>query len=85
MLILAVGPGRVRKGQQPPWVVSDCLWERIEPPVAVVRPASGTGRPRVADPEAPGGILFVLYTGIQWEFLPRPDGCTTIPGCVSNR
>jgi len=64
----------VRKGQQPPWIVSDGLWERIEPLVAAVRPAGGMGRPRVADRAALCGVLFVLHTGIQWEFLPQELG-----------
>ncbi|WP_405742526.1 transposase [Streptomyces sp. NBC_00028] len=29
------------------------------------------GRPRVPDRQALCGILFVLHTGIQWEYLPR--------------
>lgn len=32
------------------------------------------GRPRVPDRQALCGILFVLYTGIQWEYLPQELG-----------
>jgi transposase len=65
----------VRKGQQPPWIVSDELWARIEPllPV-VVRRADHPGRKRLDDRTVLCGILFVLYTGIPWEFLPQELG-----------
>jgi transposase len=65
----------VRKGQQPPWIVTDGLWERIEPllPV-VVRRARHPGRRRLDDRTVLCGILFVLYTGIQWEYLPQELG-----------
>jgi transposase len=66
----------VRKGQQPPWIVSDELWARIEPllPVVVPRRSDRPGRPRRDDRQALCGILFVLYTGISWEFLPQELG-----------
>ncbi|WP_368857613.1 transposase [Streptomyces sp. GbtcB7] len=32
------------------------------------------GRPRVPDRQALCGILFVLHTGIQWEYLPQELG-----------
>src|SRR5256885_10946112 len=35
----------------------------------------GRGRPPVDDRAALGGILFVLKTGIPWEYLPREMGC----------
>src|SRR5512140_1814811 len=65
----------VRKGQQPPWVVSDELWARIEPLLPVVpRRADHPGRRRLDDRKVLCGILFVLYTGIPWEFLPQELG-----------
>jgi transposase len=65
----------VRKGQQPPWVVPDELWARIEPLLPVVpRRADHPGRKRLDDRKVLSGILFVLYTGIPWEFLPQELG-----------
>ena len=65
----------VRKGQQPPWIVSGELWARIEPLLPVVpRRADHPGRKRLDDRKALCGILFLLYTGIPWEFLPQELG-----------
>jgi transposase len=65
----------VRKGQQPPWVVLDGLWERIEPLLPVIpRRVDHPGRKRLDDRKVLSGILFVLYTGIPWEFLPQELG-----------
>ena len=67
--------GLVRKGQQPPWVVPDELWERIEPLLPKVeRRYRYPGRKRLDDRTVLSGILFVLYTGIAWEFLPQELG-----------
>jgi transposase len=65
----------MRKGQHPPWIVPDGLWERIEPLLPVVpRRADHPGRRRLDDRKVLCGILFVLYTGISWEFLPQELG-----------
>jgi transposase len=59
-----------------PWIVSDELWERIEPLFS----QEGAAVP-VSGPQACTyltvrccGILFVLHTGIQWEHLPQELG-----------
>jgi transposase len=65
----------VRKGQQPPWIVPDELWARIEPLLPQVkRRYRHPGRKRLDDRKVLSGILFVLYTGIPWEFLPQDLG-----------
>ncbi|WP_202919546.1 IS5 family transposase [Saccharothrix deserti] len=65
----------MRKGQQLPWVVSDELWARVEPLLPVVqRRSDHPGRRRLDDRKVLSGILFVLYTGIPWEFLPQELG-----------
>ena len=51
------------------------MWERIAPLLPQVeRNPRYPGRPRLDDRKALNGILFVLYTGIRWEFLPRELG-----------
>lgn len=65
----------MRRGEQPPWIVADGLWERIEPLLPVVpRRTDHPGRKRLDDRKVLSGILFVLYTGIPWEFLPQELG-----------
>jgi transposase len=65
----------VRKGKQLPWIVPDGLWERIEPLLPVVeRRHRHAGRKRIDDRKVLCGILFVLYTGLPWEFLPQELG-----------
>ena len=65
----------VRKGQQPPWIVPDEVWERIEPLLPVVpRRADHPGRKRLDNRKILSGILFVLYTGIPRELLPQELG-----------
>ena len=76
----------MRKGQQPPRIVPDELWARIEPLLPVVpRRADHPGRKRLDDRKVLCGILFVLYTGIPWEFLPQQlrfgSGMTCGGGC----
>jgi transposase len=38
-------------------------------------PARKPGRARVPDRACLTGIVFVLKTGIQWEYLPQEMGC----------
>ena len=65
----------MRKGQQPPWIVSDELWARIEPLLPVApRRTDHPGRKPLDNRKALCGILFVLYTAIPWEFLPPELG-----------
>ncbi|MER5796182.1 IS5 family transposase [Streptomyces sp. NPDC001980] len=64
----------VGKRQSRPWIVSDELWSLIEPLLPEPAPKVVEGRPRVPDWEALCGILFVLHTGIQWEYLPQELG-----------
>ena len=58
-----------------PWIVSDELWQRIEPLLPQrQRRARYPGRKRLPDREALQGILFVLSTGIAWGQLPSELG-----------
>ncbi|MEU1576299.1 IS5 family transposase [Streptomyces collinus] len=64
----------VGKRQSRPWIVSDELWSLIELLLPEPAPKLVEGRPRVPDRQALCGILFVLHTGIQWEYLPQELG-----------
>jgi transposase len=64
----------VGKRNSRPWIVSDELWLLIEPLLPEPTPKLVAGRPRVPDRQALCGILFVLHTGIQWEYLPQELG-----------
>src|SRR5213080_3268047 len=58
-----------------PWIVSDELWELVEPLLPVrERRFRYPGRKRLPDREALQGILFVLHTGISWTHLPAELG-----------
>ena len=56
-------------------LVSDELWETIEPLLPPEPPKPKGGRPRVPDRAALTGIIFVLRSGIPWELLPQEMGC----------
>lgn len=55
-------------------LVSDELWQLIQPLLPPETPRPRGGRPRVPDRAALEGILYVLKTGIGWEHLPRELG-----------
>lgn len=55
--------------------MSDALWARVGPLLARKQRKPGSpGRRRLDDRRVLCGILFVLHTGIQWEFLPQELG-----------
>ena len=56
-------------------LVPDELWEVVEPLIPPEPPKPKGGRPRVPDRACLTGIVFVLKTGIPWEYLPRELGC----------
>lgn len=56
-------------------LVSDELWELVEPLLPPLKPSPKGGRPPVGNRAALAGILFVLRTGIPWEMLPQEMGC----------
>jgi len=56
-------------------LVSDELWSLIEPLIPKWPPRPKGGRPPVDDRKTLAGILFVLKSGIRWEFLPMEMGC----------
>ncbi len=52
-------------------LASDALWAAVEP---LLPPRPKGGRPRASDRAALAGIIFVLRTGIPWEYVPREMG-----------
>src|SRR5438105_9440367 len=57
-------------------LVSNELWAVVAPLLPPPRcDKLKPGRPRVPDRAALAGILFVLKTGIPWEYLPQEMGC----------
>jgi transposase len=56
-------------------LVTDELWETIEPLLAPEPPKPQGGRPRIDDRAALTSIVFVLKSGIPWEMLPKEMGC----------
>lgn len=64
----------VGKKESRPWVNSDELWLPVEPLLLKPRPKLVMSRPRVPRGQALRGILSVLHTGIQWEYLPQELG-----------
>ncbi len=56
-------------------ILPDSLWELIEPILPPDKPPRSNGRPSVPNRQALTGILFVLRTGIPWEYLPQEMGC----------
>ncbi|TXN06761.1 IS5 family transposase [Methylobacterium sp. WL103] len=63
------------------FLVPDDLWAVIAPllPPARVRPKAG--RPPIPDRAALTGILFLLRTGLPWEYLPQEMGCSSGMSC----
>ena|ERR671913_207549 len=62
-------------------LVTDELWEIVEPLLPPEPPKPRGGRPRVPDRAALTGIVFVLKTGIPWEMLPKEMGCGSGSTC----
>src|SRR5215213_7174496 len=62
-------------------LVSDELWEIVEPLLPEKPPKPNGGRPRLDDRAALSGILFVLKSGIPWEMLPQEMGCASGVTC----
>lgn len=63
-------------------LVSDELWEQIEPLLpSEPEPSPKGGRPRVTNRQTLTGIVFVLRTGIPWQALPTEMDCGSGSTC----
>jgi len=58
------------------WKVRDELWEVAAPLLPVHERDPRGGRPRVDNRVCFNAIVFVLFTGIAWQHLPRELGCS---------
>ena len=56
-------------------LVSDELWAIVEPLLPPTRPVGTRGHPPVSNRVALTGIIFVLKTGLPWEYFPQELGC----------
>lgn len=56
-------------------IVSDELWEIVEPLLPPEKPKPRGGRPPNSNRATLTGILFVLKAGIPWDMLPQEMGC----------
>jgi transposase len=55
-------------------LLSDALWNLIQPMLPSIPRRLNGGRPRLPDRAYLTGILFVLRSGIPWEMLPQELG-----------
>ena len=62
-------------------LVTDELWEVIDPLLPEEPPKPKGGRPRIDDRAALTAIIFVLKSGIPWEMLPKEMGCGSGMSC----
>lgn len=58
-------------------ILDESLWHLMEPvlPLPKARRQKYPERKPISNRQALTGILFVLKTGIPWEYLPQELGC----------
>ncbi len=64
-------------------LLPDELWAIVAPLLPPEPPKPRGGRPRVPDRACLSGILFVLKSGIPWEYLPVEMSCGSGVTCWS--
>ena len=62
-------------------LVTDEVWEIVEPLLPSEPPKPKGGRPRVPNRAALTGIVFILKAGIPWVMLPKEMGCGSGSTC----
>jgi transposase len=55
-------------------LLTDELWALVEPLLPLPKPKPKGGRPPLPNRATLTGVLFVLRTGIPWEYLPQELG-----------
>ncbi len=56
-------------------LLPDRLWNEIQPLLPREKPKPKGGRPRVHNRACLTGIVFMLRTGMPWNFIPAELGC----------
>jgi len=54
--------------------IPTALWKRIESLIPQIKRSPKGGRSRINDQHALDGIVYVLRTGVPWEYLPAELG-----------
>ena len=62
-------------------ILPDDLWQEIAPLLPAAKPRPQGGGPPLENRAALTGILFVLRTGIPWEWLPVEMNCGSGMSC----
>ncbi len=62
-------------------ILADAVWDVIEPLLPPEPPKPKGGRPRVPERACLTGILYVLRSGIPWEYLAEEMGCGSSMTC----
>jgi len=62
-------------------LLPDAMWAEIQPLLPVESSKPKGGRPPVPARQALIGIIFILRTGMAWNFLPREMGCGSGTTC----
>ena len=62
-------------------LLSDELWEIVEPLLSDETSKPQGGRPLIDDRSVLAGLIFVLKSGILWEMLPKEMGCNLGSSC----
>jgi transposase len=58
-----------------PALVTDELWDAVQPLLPAHPPSPKGGRPRVSDRQCLTALVFLLRAGLAWRFLPQELGC----------
>jgi len=64
-------------------ILPEGLWRVVQPLLPPAKPKPKGGRPRLNDRKVLTGIIFVLRTGIPWEYLPKECGWGTGMTCLN--
>lgn len=55
--------------------IPNLLWNEVEKIIS--KKKRTVGRPEFNNLKALNGIIYVLYTGVQWNMLPEKYGCSS--------